>query len=226
MLGRSWVKTEPLSSVLHTCPERSIVINPPSPRRSASRPPARSRAARCALPWAVELVLLVEPAWLSGRAPVSTAAFYRRMLAIAPGHTILDEMRSAGQASSGHRCKAQNKRGEPCSATIVGPGGYCTAHDPERKVDMRELGRAAGRARRRGISERLPDSERVSLVEAIRDGLDHDLVLAALRQALAGGNESARVAAVRLLADLSPYRKNDDEESDAERAARRQQMEE
>jgi hypothetical protein len=32
-----------------------------------------------------------------------------------------------------HRCKAQNKRGEPCSATIVGPGGFCTAHDPERK---------------------------------------------------------------------------------------------
>jgi hypothetical protein len=51
-------------------------------------------------------------------------------------------------------------------------------------------------------------------------------VLTAIQHALAGVNESARVAAVRLLADLSPYRKNDDEEPEAERAARREQMEE
>jgi len=47
-------------------------------------------------------------------------------------------------------------------------------------------------------------------------------VLSAIQRALAGGNESARVAAVRLLADLEPYRKNenDDHEREAERAAR------
>jgi hypothetical protein len=70
------------------------------------------------------------------------------------------------QAPALHRCKAQNKRGEPCSATIVGPGGYCTAHDPERKVDMKELGRAGGKSRRRGLGERLPTSDRESLREA------------------------------------------------------------
>jgi hypothetical protein len=102
-------------------------------------------------------------------------------------------------------CKGRNKQGDPCRSTFVGASGYCTAHDDEREVDMRELGRRGGKARRRGIGERLPTSERESLREALR-GLDPEKVKAAVEQALAGGNESARVGAVRLLADLEPFR--------------------
>jgi hypothetical protein len=109
------------------------------------------------------------------------------------------------QAPPLHRCKSRNKRGEPCQATIVGHGGFCTAHDPERKVDMRALGSKGGKGRRRGVGERLPASERESLREALR-GLDPEKVKAAVEQSLAGGNESARVSAVRLLADLEPFR--------------------
>jgi hypothetical protein len=67
---------------------------------------------------------------------------------------------------------------------------------------MRELGHRGGKARRRGVAEQLPKQERESLRDSLRDGLDHELVKTAIERALAGGNESARVAAVKFLADL------------------------
>jgi len=78
---------------------------------------------------------------------------------------------------------------------------------------MRELGRVGGKARRRGLGERPPESERVSLVEALRNRLDVELVVGAVEQSLKGGNESARVAAVKFLADLEIYRREDEHEN-------------
>jgi hypothetical protein len=124
---------------------------------------------------------------------------------------VEEREQASGPVDGKRRCKAQNKRGEPCGATIVGPDGYCTAHDPERKVDMRELGRRGGTAHRRGVVVQLPAPERLSLRETLRDDLDHELVMTAIERALAGSNESARVAAVKFLADLELYRKDGDE---------------
>jgi hypothetical protein len=115
------------------------------------------------------------------------------------------------QAPPANRCKATNKRGEPCAATVVGPRGYCVVHDPERKVDMRELGHRGGKARRKGVAEQLPAGERGSLRQHLRANLAPAAVLVAVQRSLDGGNESARVAAVKFLADLELYRKEGDE---------------
>jgi hypothetical protein len=115
-------------------------------------------------------------------------------------HTILDGVQNAEkrqQAPPLQRCKAQNKRGEPCSATIVGPGGYCTAHDPERKVDMRALGSKGGRGRK------AIDPERVhpGLREYLKREVHPERVWTALEMAMEGQNESARVGASKVLMD-------------------------
>jgi hypothetical protein len=81
---------------------------------------------------------------------------------------------------------------------------------------MKALGSKGGRGRRRGIGERLPTSERESLREALR-GLDHEKTVAAIEQSLSGGNEAARVAAVKLLADLEPFRRDGECPTCAER---------
>ena len=106
------------------------------------------------------------------------------------------------------RCKGTNKRGEPCQASIVGADGRCAAHSG--LVDMKAIGRKGGKSRRQGVAEQLPEGERESLSEALRRGLDHEDIVAAVKQSLAGGSESARVAAVRFLSDLETYRKGDD----------------
>ena len=78
------------------------------------------------------------------------------------------------------------------------------------RTDPRELGRKGGRGRR-GPARQLPEGERLSLRQALRDGLDHEDIVAAVKQSLAGGSEPARVAAVRFLSDLELYRKDGDE---------------
>jgi hypothetical protein len=115
------------------------------------------------------------------------------------------------QARPGNRCKARNKRGDPCAATAVGARGYCVAHDPERKVDMRELGHRGGKAGRKGVAEQLPETERASLREQLRRGLDPAVVVAAANDILAGENQSARTSMVRFLSDLELYRREGDE---------------
>ena len=73
---------------------------------------------------------------------------------------------------------------------------------------MRELGRKGGKARRQSVDpERVP----ASLREELRT-LDPAIVRGAIEQALAGGNESARVSAAKLLADIDAFRKDDDRE--------------
>jgi hypothetical protein len=44
------------------------------------------------------------------------------------------------------RCKAFNKRGEPCSSPTVGNDGFCAAHSPG-KLDMKALGSLGGKRR-------------------------------------------------------------------------------
>lgn len=118
------------------------------------------------------------------------------------------------RTSPERRCKATNRRGERCAAHVVNAAGYCVAHDPERPDSMRELGRRSGEARRRGPAAQLPEPEREGLRAVLRDRLDHETVIAAIERALAGGNESARVSAVKFLADLELYRQDDKEERD------------
>jgi hypothetical protein len=77
---------------------------------------------------------------------------------------------------------------------------------------MRALGRKGGRGRRQGVAEQLPETERQSLREFLRDGLDHETIKAAIERSLAGSNESARVACVKFLSDLELYRQNDGDE--------------
>jgi hypothetical protein len=152
---------------------------------------------------------------------------------VAPFAYDLFAMRTPGErveAPGKRRCKATSKRGEPCRASVVGASGYCAVHDPERPIDMRELGHRGGKARRRGVAEQLPAAERESLREKLRDQLDHNLVKTAIERALAGGNESARVAAVKFLADLELYKADGDldwrERMKGELAAAREQFDE
>jgi hypothetical protein len=99
------------------------------------------------------------------------------------------------------RCKAPSRSGNACRATVVNAAGYCVAHDPEKPMDMRALGRA-GEARRKPNPERVP----ASLREELRS-LDPAIVRGAIEQALSGSNESARVSAVKLLADVDAFRR-------------------
>jgi hypothetical protein len=112
------------------------------------------------------------------------------------------------------RCRAQNKRGERCAAHVINAAGYCVAHDPEKPMDMRALGRKSGEARRRPNPERVPASLRDELQK-----LDPAIVRGAIEQALAGDNESARVSAVKLLADVDAFRKDGECPRCAEAAA-------
>jgi hypothetical protein len=76
---------------------------------------------------------------------------------------------------------------------------------------MRLLGSKGGRARRKGAAEQLPAGERESLRQYLRDGLDREMIRAAIERSLAGDNESARVACVKFLSDLELYRRDGDE---------------
>jgi hypothetical protein len=84
---------------------------------------------------------------------------------------------------------------------------------------MRELGRAGGKTRRAGVAEKLPEAERLGLRDVLREQLDHEKVKAAIERSLAGGNESARVAAVKFLADLELYRADGEDERERTKAA-------
>jgi hypothetical protein len=89
-----------------------------------------------------------------------------------------------------------------------------------RRRRQRELGHRGGKSRRKGVAAQLPETERRSLREFLRDGLDHETIKTAIERALAGGNESARVAAVKFLADLELYKKGGDEEDRAREIAK------
>jgi hypothetical protein len=69
---------------------------------------------------------------------------------------------------------------------------------------MRELGRRSAKARSKPNPDRVP----ASLREELRK-LDPAIVRGAIEQALAGNNESARVSAVKLLADVDAFGRKD-----------------
>jgi hypothetical protein len=95
------------------------------------------------------------------------------------------------------RCKAVNRQGVACRATVVNAAGYCVAHDPERPADMRALGKASAKARRRPKAERVHESLRTYLKREVPP----ERVWHALEAAMLGNNESARVSASRVLLD-------------------------
>jgi hypothetical protein len=107
------------------------------------------------------------------------------------------------------RCKATSRSGNACRAKVVNAAGYCVAHDPEKPMDMRALGRKSGEARRR------PNPERVhqNLREYLRQNVEPAEVWAALKLAMEGENESARVSASRVLMDAlaEPERDGDEQ---------------
>jgi hypothetical protein len=81
---------------------------------------------------------------------------------------------------------------------VINAAGYCVAHDPERPADMmRELGRRSGRSRREPKPERVHPSLRAYLKQEVAPSE----VWAALRLAMEGANESARVSASKVLMD-------------------------
>jgi hypothetical protein len=80
---------------------------------------------------------------------------------------------------------------------VVNAAGYCVAHDPEKPVDYRELGRKSAQARKRPNPERVHESLRTYL----RREVPPERVWQALEAAMLGNNESARVSASRVLMD-------------------------
>jgi hypothetical protein len=117
--------------------------------------------------------------------------------------------------ASERRCRAKTKAGGPCRAHVVNAAGYCVAHDPEKPMDMRALGRKSGEARRR------PNPERVhqNLRQYLRENVEPAEVWAALKLAMEGQNESARVAASRVLIDaLHEPHQDEDRTQQAARA--------
>jgi cell division protein ZapA (FtsZ GTPase activity inhibitor) len=96
------------------------------------------------------------------------------------------------------RCKDRNRHGDPCCVKVVNAAGYCVAHDPERPVNMRELGKASARARSRPKAERVPQGLRAYL----RENVPPAEVWKALKATLESGSESARVSAARVLVNV------------------------
>lgn len=95
------------------------------------------------------------------------------------------------------RCKATSRSGNACRATVVNAAGYCVAHDPEKPVDYRALGKKSAEARKRPNPERVHESLRSYLKREVPP----ERVWQALEAAMLGNNESARVSASRVLMD-------------------------
>src|SRR5512132_3514764 len=86
--------------------------------------------------------------------------------------------------------------------------------DPAR---MKELGRLGGKSSGRVKPEQVPASLRAEL-----RALDPAIVRGAIEKALAGANESARVSAVKLLADVDAFSRDGGCPVCAEAAAERE----
>jgi hypothetical protein len=115
------------------------------------------------------------------------------------------------------RCRATNRHGQRCRVTKgLGADGLCVMHSG--KVDPREMGRKGGstgrgNAQRRGAIEKTPE------LRAVLRTLDPHAVKAGLEEILAGGNQGAKVSAIKLLSDLEIYRQGDQEDWRSEMAS-------
>ena len=94
----------------------------------------------------------------------------------------------------GPRCSATTKAGERCRALASAASGLCAAHSGQ---DMAELGRLSAKAR----SQPNPARVHPGLREYLRAEVHPERVWAALEAAMLGSNESARVAASKVLLD-------------------------
>jgi hypothetical protein len=99
-----------------------------------------------------------------------------------------------GNASE-RRCNAVTKRGRCRVTRGLNAVGLCSVHAGT--VDPRELGKASARAR----SRPKPDQVHPSLREYLRREVPPSEVWAALKLALEGSSEAARVSAARVLID-------------------------
>ena len=110
-------------------------------------------------------------------------------------------------------CKATNRRGEPCRR-LAATDGLCLVHSGGQ--DMKALGRAGGKARH-GIK---PKRVHRGLREFLRAEVDPAEVWQALKLAMEGANESARVSASRVLMDaLAEPHEERDRSADIQRQA-------
>jgi len=82
-------------------------------------------------------------------------------------------------------------------------------------TDPRELGRLSGKRRREPNPKRVPESLRDEL-----RNLDPKVVRAAIEETLAGDNQSAKVSAVKLLADVDAFSRDGGKEDRARERAK------
>ena len=97
--------------------------------------------------------------------------------------------------ASERRCNAVTKRGRCRVTRGLNAAGLCSVHAGT--VDPRELGKASAKAR----SRPKPDRVHPSLREYLRREVPPSEVWAALKLALEGSSEAARVSAARVLID-------------------------
>lgn len=76
------------------------------------------------------------------------------------------------------RCNGQRHDGQPCTAVIVLPSGFCFAHDPGRQSEVTAARRAGGKAKatRARLSRLMPSSLRpvlhtlMAALDEVHDG--------------------------------------------------------
>jgi len=100
--------------------------------------------------------------------------------------------------TTGQRCKATTKAGEPCRGFAVGGGGYCFTHDPGR-AEERRLARAKGGAARHG--RKLGGNHEAVTLASIADLLP--LLERAVNDVLSLENSVARARTIGYLAGIA-----------------------
>ena len=80
---------------------------------------------------------------------------------------------SEASRSISKHCAGTRKDGAPCTAPVMGTGGYCFAHDPERATQRREARAHGGRNRAtRARLDRLVPATLRPMIGSLLDALD------------------------------------------------------
>ena len=98
--------------------------------------------------------------------------------------------------STGKRCKAKTKAGEPCRGFAVSGAGYCFTHDPDR-AEERRVARAKGGHARHGRTVGATEKGAMVTVHSIGDLLP--LVQQAVNDVLILENSIARARSLGYL---------------------------
>jgi len=99
--------------------------------------------------------------------------------------------------STGKRCKATTRSGEPCKAYALEGSEFCFWHDPERKAE-RHAARAKGGQARHGRTVKPPNGRDPVTVESAADVLP--ILERAINDVLALENSISRARAIGYLA--------------------------